>query len=147
MMTSLVHQYLWHHQPGLGQSYFAVVQSLSLVRLLATPRTAAQTSLSFYLLELAQTHVRSVSDAIQPFLHLSFPSPPAFIFPSIRVFPSESGQNVGVSASASVLPVNIQGWSPLGLTGLISLQSKGLSRVLCNSTVWKHQFVSAQLSL
>jgi len=78
METSLVHQYLWHHQPGLGQICFAVVQSLSLVRLLATLRTAAQTSLSFYLLQLAQTHVHWVSDTIQPFLHLSSPSPPAF---------------------------------------------------------------------
>ena len=72
------------------------------------------------------------------------------IFPSIRVFPSESvlhisGQSIGVSASASVLPMNIQEWSPLGWTGWISLQSKGLSRVFSNTIVQKHQFFSTHL--
>ena len=66
------------------------------------------------------------------------------IFPSIRVFSSKffplGGQSIGVSASASVLPMNIQDWSPLGWTGWISLQSKGLSRVFSNTTVQKHQF-------
>ena len=64
------------------------------------------------------------------------------IFPSIRVFSSESilCQSIGASASASVLPMNIQYWFPLGLTGLISVQSKGLSRVFYNTTVQKHQF-------
>ena len=57
------------------------------------------------------------------------------------------GQGIGVSASSSVLPMNTQGWSPLGWTGWISLQSKGLSRVFSNTTVWKHQFFGAQLSL
>ena len=53
---------------------------------------------------------------------------------------ASSGQSIGASASASVLPMNIQDWFPLGLTGLISLQSKGLSRVFSSITVWKHQF-------
>ena len=57
------------------------------------------------------------------------------------------GQSIGVSASASGLPMNTQDWSPLGWTGWISLQSKGLSRVFSNTTVQKHQFFSAQLSL
>ena len=57
------------------------------------------------------------------------------------------GQNIGVSASASVLPMNTQDWCPLGWTGWISLQSKGLSRVFSNTTVQKHQFFGAQLSL
>ena len=57
------------------------------------------------------------------------------------------GQSIGVSASASVLPMNIQDWAPLGLTGWISLQSKGLSRVFSNTTIQKHQFFGAQLSL
>ena len=74
------------------------------------------------------------------------------IFPSIRVFSNESvlcsgGQSTGVSASASVFPMNIQDWFPLGLNGLISLKSKGLSRVFSNTTIQKHQFFSAQLSL
>ena len=66
--------------------------------------------------------------------------------PISQLFTS-GGQNIGVSASASVLPMNIQGWFPLGWTGWISLQSKGLSRVFSNTTVQKHQFFSTQLSL
>ena len=57
------------------------------------------------------------------------------------------GQSIGASSSTSVLPMNIQGWFPLGLTDLISLQSRGLSRVFSNITVWKHQFLGAQPSL
>ena len=60
---------------------------------------------------------------------------------------ASAGQSIGVSASTSVLPMNIQDWFPLGWTGWISLQSKGLSRVISNTTVQKHQFFSAQLSL
>ena len=67
-------------------------------------------------------------------------------FPASGSFPS-GGQIIGVSASASVLPMNIQDWFHLGLTGWISLQSKGLSRVFANSTVQKHQFFHAPLSL
>ena len=66
-------------------------------------------------------------------------------FPMSRFFPS-GGQNIGVSASVSVLPVKIQDWFLLRLTGWISLQSKGLSRVFSNATVQKHQFFTAQLS-
>ena len=75
------------------------------------------------------------------------------VFSSIRVFAKRSqffssgGHSIGVSTSASVLPINIQDWFPLGLTSWISLQSKGLSRVLSNTTVQKHQFYGAQLSL
>ena len=73
-------------------------------------------------------------------------------FPASGSFPlswlfASGGQSIGVSASAWVLSVNIQGWFPLGWTGWISLQSKGLSRVFSNTTVQKHQFFSAQLSL
>ena len=74
------------------------------------------------------------------------------IFPSIGVFSmsqlfTSGGQNFGASASASVLPMNIQDWFPLQLPGLISLQSKGLSRIFSSTTVQKHQFFSTQLSL
>ena len=74
------------------------------------------------------------------------------VFPSIRVFSKESAlcirwPSIGVSASASVLSMNIQDWFPLELTGWISLQSKGLSRVFSNTTVQKHQFFCTQLSL
>ena len=104
------------------------------------------------LLELAQTHIHQVSDAIQPSHPLSSPFPLPSIFPSIRVFSNESvlcirWPKFGVSASASVLSMNIQDWLPLGWTGWISLQSKGLSRVFSTTTVQKHQFFSAQLSL
>ena len=67
-------------------------------------------------------------------------------FPMSQSFAS-GGQSMGVSASTSVLPMNTQGWFPLGFTDLISLQSKGLPRVFSNTTVQKHQFFCAQLSL
>ena len=74
------------------------------------------------------------------------------VFPSIRGFSNESALCIRWPkywrfTSASILPINIQGWIPWGLTGLISLQSKGLSRVFSNTTVQKHQFFGAQLSL
>ena len=67
-------------------------------------------------------------------------------FPISQLF-TWGGRSIGVSASASILPMNTQDWSPLGWTGWISLQSKGLSRVFSNTTVQKHQFFGAQLSL
>ena len=84
--------------------------------------------------------------SVFPFsFHLqSFPASRAFQMS--QLFPS-GGQSIGVSASASVLPMNIQDWFPLGWTGWIFMQSKGLSRVFSNTTVQKHQFFSAQLSL
>ena len=104
------------------------------------------------LLEFTQTHVHPVGDAIQHHIlgHSIFLLP--LIFPSIRDFQmsqffTSGGQSSGVSASASVLPMNIQDWFTLGWTGWISLQSKGLSRVFSNTTVKKHQFFIAQLSL
>ena len=72
---------------------------------------------------------------------------PAFVsFPMGQLITS-GGQSIGASASASVLPVNIQGWIPLRLTSLISLQSKGLSWVFSSTTIWKHQFFGIQPSL
>ena len=101
--------------------------------------------------DFTQTHVHRVGDTIQPSHPLSSPFPPAPIRPSIRVFSNEStlpwgGQSTGLSALASFLPKNTQGWSPLEWTGWISLQSKALSRVFSNTTVQKHQFFGAQLS-
>ena len=97
-----------------------------------------------YLPEFAQTHVHWVSDAIQPSHPLSFPSLLAFNLSQLESFPmsqlfSSGGQSFGASASASVLPMNIQGWFPLGLTGLIFLLTKGLPRVFSITTIWKHQ--------
>ena len=87
----------------------------------------------------------TISSSVVPFSCLqSFPASGSFQMS--QFFPS-GGQSIGVSALASVLPMNIKGWFPLGLTGLIFLQSKGLSRVLSNTSVQKHQFFSAQLSL
>ena len=71
---------------------------------------------------------------------------PAYSFQMSQLF-AWGGQSIGVSASTSVLPMNTQDWSPLGWTGCVSLQSKGLSRVFSNTTVQKHQFFGSQLSL
>ena len=129
------------------------VQLFSPVQLFATPWTAAhQASLSITNSpELAETHIHRVGNAIQllspsssvvPFSRLqSFPDSGSFS----RVSSSYQVAKVfGISASASVLPVNIQDWLPLGLTGWISLQSKGLSRVFSNTTVQKHSFFGTQ---
>ena len=98
--------------------------------------------------EFAQTHVHHVGDATQLSHPLSSPSPPAFnlsqhqgLFQS--QFFTSGGQRTGASASATVLPVNIQDWFPSGWTGWISLQSKGLSSTI----MWKHQFFGTQPSL
>ena len=102
--------------------------------------------------EFTQTHIHRVSDAIQPSRPLSSPSPPApnplpasGSFPMSQLF-AWGGQIIGVSALASVLPINTQDWFPLGWTGWISLQSKGLWRVFSNTTVQKHQFFGTQIS-
>ena len=88
----------------------------------------------------------TISPSVIPFSSClqSFPASGSF---SMSQFFTSGSQSIGASASASVLPMNFQDWSPLGLTGLISLLSKGLSRVLSNTTVQKHQFFGAQLSL
>ena len=101
-----------------------------------------------YFLEFAQTHVHWVNDAIQPSHPVtSFSSclqsiPASGSFPLSQPFTS-GGQSIGASASASVLPMNIQGWFLLGWTGLISLLSKGFSRVFSNTTVQNHQFFAS----
>ena len=88
----------------------------------------------------------NISSSVIPFSSClqSFPASGSF---QMSQFFTLSGQSIGVSALASVLPMNIQKWFPLGWTGWISLQSKGLSRVFSNTTVQKHQFFGAQLSL
>ena len=88
----------------------------------------------------------AISSSVVPFSSCpqSFPASGSF---QMSQFFTSGGQRIGVSASASVLPRNIQSWSPLGWTGWISLQSKGISRVLSNTTVQKINSSSAQLSL
>ena len=130
------------------------VQSFSQVRLFGTPWTAArQASLS---ITNSQSLLKLLSiESVMPSNHLILCHPlllPPSVFPSITVFSSESvlrigGQSIGVSASASVLPMNIQDWFPLAWTGWISLLSKGFSKVFSNTTVQKHQFFGTQLSL
>ena len=133
---------------------FSSVQSLSHVQLFATPWTAAcQASLS---VTNSGVHPNpcalswwchpTISSSVFPFYSCAQSFPASWSFPMSQLFAS-GGQSIGVSASTSVLPMNTQDLSPLGWTSWISLQSKGLSRVFCNTTVQKHQFFGAQLSL
>ena len=134
---------------------FSSVQSLSRVWLFVTPWiTACQASLS---ITNSRSSLRFTSiESVMPSSHLILCHPLLLlssIFPSITVFSNEpvlhirsGGQSIGVSASASVLPMNIQDWFPLEWTCWITIQSKGLSRVFSNTTLQKHQFFGAQLS-
>ena len=102
--------------------------------------------------EFTQTHVHQAGNVIQPSHPLSSPSPPAPNPSQHQVFSKEPllcmrWPSTGVSASAPVLPMNTQDWSPLGWTGWISLQSKGLSRVFSNTTVQKHQSPNSRLEV
>ena len=130
------------------------VQSLSTIRIFVTILTAKrQASLS--ITNSWSLHKLMFIKSVMPSNHLILCPSLLFLpsnFPALRYFPmnqlfASGGQSIGVSASASVLPMNTQDWSALGGTGWISLQSKGLSRVFSNTTVQKHQFFCAQLSL
>ena len=119
----------------------------------ATPWAAARQASLSITISRSLLKLKSIK-LVMPSDHLIFCHPllPPSIFPSIRVFSNESVlhircQSTGVSALASVLPINTQDWSPSEWTGWISLQSKGLSRVFSNTTVQIHQFSSVQLSL
>ena len=130
------------------------VRLLNCVQLFVSPQTAAcQASLSVTIF-WSSLKLMSI-ESMTPFDHLILCCPLLLlpsIFPSISVFSNQSALRVrwpkyGASASALILPMNIQDWFPLGLTGLISLLSRGLSRVSSSTTIWKHQFFSAQPSL
>ena len=131
-----------------------VVQLLSPVRFFVTPWTAAhQASLSFTisqsllkLMSIESMMPSTISSSVAPFSSCLQSFPASGSFPVGQNFAS-GGQSIGISASASVLHINIHGWLPLRLTGLISLLSKGPSRVVFSTTVQKHQFFSAQPSL
>ena len=150
----IVHQ-LWHFNQSrsLHRLSFSSVQSLSRVWLFATPKTAAhQASLSITnsrslhkLMTIKSVIPSSHLILCHPLLLLPLSLPASGSFPMSQLF-TWGGQSIGISALASVLPVNTQDWSPLGWTGWISLQSKGLSRVFSNTTVQKHQFFGTQLS-
>ena len=144
-MQDFFNKVAWLYQ----RAKIVTVQSLSPAWFFAT-----QASLS---ITISQSLLKLMSiDSMMPTNHLIFYCPLLLlpsIFPSIRVFSNEKlftsgGQRIGASASASasVLPMNIQD-CPLGLTGQISLQSKGLSRVFSSTTIWKHQLFSTQPSL
>ena len=130
------------------------VQSLSHVWLFATPQAAAcQASLSITnpgaysnSCSLSKWCHPTISFSVVPFSSCfqSFPASESF---QMSKFFASGGQSTGASASASVFPMKIQGWSPSEWTGWISLQSKGLSRVFSNTTVQKHQFFGTQLAL
>ena len=124
------------------------VQSLSHVRLFATPWTAArQASLSitnsWSLLKFMSIELVMPSNRLILCHPLLFPPSGSFLMSQLFAL---GGQSIGVSASTSVLPMNTQDWSPLGWVGWIFLQSKGLSRVFSNTIVPKHQFFGTQLS-
>ena len=149
--------YFANKGPSSQFSSVQSVQLLSCVQLFVTPGTAArQASLSITNSRSSPKpmSIESLVDGCYPTISSSvvlFSSclqsfPASESFPMRPLFTS-GGQSIGVSASASILPMNTQDWSPLGWTGWISLQSKGLSRVFSNTTVQKHQFFGAQLSL
>ena len=117
-----------------------VIQSLGQVQLLATPWTAAcQASLPFIISWSLLKHIHWVRDAIQPSHSLLLPSPAFSLFHHQGLLQDphfvSGGQSTGASVSASVLPVNIQSWYPLGLNDLISLLSKGLSRIFSSTSL------------
>ena len=130
----------------------AVVQWLSWIWFFVTPRTAAcQASLSFTVSGVCSNSCPlslwcslTISSSLVPFSSCPQSFPASGPFPMSQLFKS-GGESIG--ASAPVLPMNIQGWFPLGLTGLISLQFKGLSRVFSSTKVQKHQFLGAFIFL
>ena len=138
----------------LSMSTVVFVQPLGHVWFFATPWTAAHQAsypspsprVCSNSCPLSWWCHQTISLFIDPFFSCpqSFPASGSV---SMNQFFTLGGQSTGASASASVLPMNIQGWFTLGLTGLVSLQSKGLSRVFSNTTVQKHQFLSTQPSL
>ena len=155
----LLSHVLLFHLARLPQVFLAVEVSVSsitqLCPTLCSPWTTAfQTSLSITnsqsllkLMSIDLGYHSTISSSVIPF---SYPSAfNHFQYQGLFQWVSDAsgGQSIGVSASASVLPMNIQDWFPLGLTNWISLQSKGLSRVLSNNTIQNHPFFSAQPSL
>ena len=137
---------------GSLEPLFSSVQLLSHVWLFATPWTSAlQASLSFTisqsllkLISIESVIYPTISSSVVPISSCLQSFPASGFFP-VSLFFASGGQSIG--ASVSVLPMSIQGWFPLGLTGLISLQSKRLSRVFSSTIIWKPQFFSTQPSL
>ena len=140
----------WMGKEGVVHTYSGMLSSVQSCLTLCDPMDCSTPGLPVHhqLRELAQTHVHQVGDATQPSHPLLSPSLPAFSLSQYQgLFKWVSCSHQVATASASVLTMNIQDWFPIGLTGLISLQSKQLWRVFSNTTVPKHQFFGAQLSL
>ena len=145
--------YRWDHTVFVSVQFSSVSQSYPT---LCEPMDCSTPGLPVHhqLPEFTQTHIHWVSDAIQPSHPVSsvpfssclqfFPASGSFL---MSQFFTSGGHSIGVSASASVLPTNIQDWFLLEWTGWISLQSKGLSRVFFITRVQKHQFLGSQPSL
>ena len=143
-----------HCYTPYGKPQFSSVQWFSHVRLFVTLWTATHQASLSVTNSRSGLKLMSIESVIPsnnlilccPLLLVPsiFPAPGSF---QTNQFFTSGGQSTRVSASASVLPMNIQDWFPVGLTGLITLQSKGLSRVFSNTTVQKHQFFGAQFSL
>ena len=152
----LIHVNVWHNPPQYcnyppkNKGFSSVTQSCPT---LCNHMDCSTPGLSVHhqLPEFTQIHVHWVGDAIQPSHPLLSPSPLSFSLSqhqglSLSQLFTLGGWSIGVSTSASVLPMNIQNWFPLGWTGWISFLSRGLSRVFSNTTVQKHQFFGTQLS-
>ena len=149
---------IWFFKEIISISLYSYVQHIfsmfifRSVQLFGTPRTAThQASLSFTIswslsnsCPLSQWCHSTISSSVVPLSSCLQSSPASGSFLMSQLF-TWGSLSIGASASASVLPVNIQDWFPLGVTGLISLLSKGLSRVFSNTTVQKHQFFRVQL--
>ena len=157
ILTSIPKMQKWKCSGILGDSY---TQSNSLVAqscpTLCDPMDCSTPGFPVHhqFPEHTQTHVLCISDGIQSSHALSSPSPSAFnifqnqgLFQRVDSSHQVTKESIGVSASASILTMNLQDWPPLVLTGWISLKSKGLSRVFSNTTFLKHQFFGTQLSL
>ena len=142
-------KYLWLHLPAKGFQLSSVAQSCLI---LCDPMNCSMPGLPVHhqLLEFTQTHVSpwchpAISSSVVPFSSCPQSLPASESSPMSQLF-TWGGQNIGVSASTPVLPMNTQDWSPLAWTGWISLQSKGLSRVFSNTTIQKYQFFGSQPS-
>ena len=133
---------------SLRKSCFSVAQSCPT---LSNPMdcsmpgcTISQSLLKFMSIELVMPSNHLILCPTFSSCPQSFPTSGSF---SMSWLFTSGGQSIGASSSASILPMNVQDWFPLGWTGLISLQFKGLSRVFSSTTVWKHQFFGIQHSL
>ena len=144
---------IWRFRMRFTRHQFSSVPELCLT--LCDPKDCNTSGLPIHhqLLEFTQIHVHWVGDAIQPSHPLSSPSPPTLNLSQHQglfkwvTSSHQVAKSIVVSASTLVLPMNTQDWSPLGWTASIYLQSKGLSRVFSNTSVQKHKFFGAQLSL